>query len=212
MRIWIITFLAMTLFCTLSLSQDENAINKSEILITPIEKPSGLNAVSKISLSKNEDETKTKQYFLTNYPYRISENTLKEEKPSFNLVSSFRSNIRFGGFWDKYAIINFTPEMYIKPFDFISLYANHRISCFVPVKAVKEHFKSLAVQSAAILAVDNSVKFLISSNSLIRSIISFAAKNLVIYYIMKSFNKGNITNENKIIDYENYYYSVSIRF
>ena len=210
MRNLTITFLAAALFCALSSSQDI-MITKSEIA-TSTEMPPELKVVKRISIAKDEVEARTHQYFLTEYRYKFPSGSIKEEKPSFNIVSSFRSNIRFGGFWDKYAIINFTPQMFIKPFDFISIYANHNTSCFVPIKAVKEHFKSLAVQGAAVLAVDNSVKFLLSSNSLISAIVSFAAKNVAIYYIMKSFNKGNITNDNKIVDYQNYYYAFSVRF
>lgn len=133
---------------------------------------------------------------------------LKEES-TFNIVSSFRQNIRFGGFWDRYAIVNFTPDMYIKPFDFISIYAVHNSSYFIPIKAVKEHFKLMAIQSTVILAIDNSVKFLLPLSKTLKSIAGFILKNVVINSFMKDIiNKGS----DKIFEQGNYYCAVSVRF
>jgi len=122
------------------------------------------------------------------------------------LVSSFNNNFHFAGFWNKYAIINVTPQMYIKPFDFISIYANHSTSMYIPIAKVKEHFKSLAVEGAAVLAIDNSVKFLFSSKPLLQSVVNFIAKNIAISFIKKSFEGEKIT------EFKYYYYAVSIRF
>jgi len=122
------------------------------------------------------------------------------------IISSFNNNFHFAGFWDKYAIINVTPQMYIKPFDFISIYANHSTSMYIPVAEVKEHFKSLAFEGTAILVIDNSVKFLLSSKPLLQSIINFFAKNLAINFIKKTFEENNIP------EFKYYYYAVNIRF
>jgi hypothetical protein len=123
-----------------------------------------------------------------------------------SIISSFNNNFHFVGFWDKYAIINVTPQMYIKPFDFISIYANHSTSMYVPIAEVKEHFKALAFEGAAILAIDNSIKFLFSSKPVLQSLINFFAKNLAITFIKKTFE------ENKIPEFKYYYYAVNIRF
>ena len=123
-----------------------------------------------------------------------------------SLITSFNSNFHFAGFWGKYAVINVTPQMYIKPFEFISIYANHSTSMYIPVAEVKDHFKSLAIEGAAILAVDNSVKLLFSSHPLLQSLISFAAKNLMISVIKKTFA------DVKVHEFKYYYYAVSIRF
>jgi len=122
------------------------------------------------------------------------------------LISSFNNNFHFAGFWDKYAVINVTPQMYIKPFDFISIYANHSTSMYIPITEVKEHFKSLAIEGAAIIAVDNAVKFLFSSKPLLQSVINFAAKNFVISLVKKKFSKKSMP------EFKYYYYAVSIRF
>jgi len=123
-----------------------------------------------------------------------------------SLISSFNNNFHFAGFWNKYAVINVTPQMYIKPFEFISIYANHSTSMYIPIAEVKDHFKSLAIEGAAILAVDNSVKLLLSSYPILQSVINFIAKNLAISYIKKTFA------DKKIYEFKYYYYAVSIRF
>lgn len=134
--------------------------------------------------------------------------TIKEES-TFNIVSSFRQNIRFGGFWDRYAIVNFTPNMFIKPFDFLSIYAVHNSSYFIPITAVKEHFKLMAVQSAAILAIDNTIKHLLPAGKMIKAIAGFILKNVVINSLL-----GKIISEgsDKIFEQGSYYCSMSIRF
>lgn len=122
------------------------------------------------------------------------------------IISSFNNNFHFAGFWDKYAVINVTPQMYIKPFEFISIYANHSTSMYVPVAEVKKHFTSLAFEGAAIMAIDNSLKLIFSSNPMIQSIVNFIAKNIAISYIKKTFAEKNIP------EFKYYYYAVSIRF
>ena len=199
-------FLPVILLLNFTYTQD--IIIKIEDNLQSFEKPS-LSSESKITIIKSEESmeyTKTAGMFLR---YQLLSKKSNEE--SFNIVSSFRSNVRFGGFWDKYAIINFTPQMQLKPFDFISLYAHHNISCFIPIKGVKEHFKPLAIQGAAVMAVETSLKFLIPENNIIKTIIGFTAKNLIISYIMKSALQNSL-GENQMLEYDYYYYSVSIRF
>jgi len=165
------------------------------------------------SKSKELDtETSEKTRSVELYRYTVDlmqkSKTVKEEN-TFNIVSSFRQNIRFGGFWDRYAIVNFTPDMYIKPFDFLSIYAVHNSSYFIPIKAMKEHFKLMAVQSAAILAIDNTIKHLLPASKMIKAIAGFVLKNVVINSLLgKIISKGS----DKIIEQGSYYCSMSIRF
>lgn len=165
------------------------------------------------SKSKELDtETSEKIRSVELYRYTVDlmqkSKTVKEEN-TFNIVSSFRQNIRFGGFWDRYAIVNFTPDMYIKPFDFLSIYAVHNSSYFIPIKAMKEHFKLMAVQSAAILAIDNTIKHLLPASKMIKAIAGFVLKNVVINSLLgKIISKGS----DKIIEQGSYYCSMSIRF
>ena len=111
------------------------------------------------------------------------------------LISSFNNNFHFAGFWDKYAIINVTPQMYIKPFEFISIYANHSTSMYIPIAEVKDHFKSLVIEGAAIIAVDNAVKLLFSYSPLLQSVINFTAKNIVINLVKNSSDDSGSSGE-----------------
>jgi hypothetical protein len=135
---------------------------------------------------------------------------VKKEESVFNILSaSYRNNIKFGGFWENYAIVNFTPSVYLKPFSFLSVYANHRHTCFIPMEGLKDHIKSLFIQGAAILAVDNSIRLLFGSGEAVPSIISFAVKTIILNSVMSGINRNR---KYKIQDYESYHYAVSIRF
>jgi hypothetical protein len=200
-------FLLIVLLSTApALSQDRFEISKSrEDTELPELAPSQLDANS--SLNKSNSKEKEILYRYQYDPMEQSRKIMKEES-RFNIVSSFRNNIRFGGFYDRYAIVNFTPQMSFKAAEFISVYAHHNISYFVPVQSAKEHFTSMAAQGAAILAVDNIVKHILPAGIVLRSVTGFILKNTVIHFMTRSIlGKGN----DKVLEYDFYYYSVSIR-
>ena len=132
-----------------------------------------------------------------------------QQKKTFNIVSSFRENIHFGGWWNRYAIINFTPNISLKPFSFISIYANQNLSCFVPIDGIKEHFEFLCVQGASILAIDNTFKLLFDRNRIVPSVIGFALKNVVMAVVMNTLNNHS---PNRLYSFRSYYYSMNITF
>jgi hypothetical protein len=208
----VITILFLpAVFCNLK-AQSPNSAAVDDITLGS-EKSSVIEIGKKEKLTLNE---KIMQNVLINTGSEIRSNFEKQyfnlrpvEKKefTFNIVSSFRKNIRFGGFWENYAIINFTPDMFIQPFDFISIYASHNFSNYIPMTSIKENIKPLAIEGAVILAVDNTVKFLLSFNHILQSIAGFAAKNLVIGLI-KNPNK----EQKKLLEFKYYYYAISIRF
>lgn len=161
-----------------------------------------------VNKENSDEKVHTAELYRYSFDIMQKSKTMKEES-RFNIVSSFRQNIRFGGFWDRYAIVNFTPDMFIQPLDFISIYAVHNSSYFIPIKAVKEHFKLMAVQGAAIMIIDNSVKHLLPAGKMIKSIIGFALKNAVLNTLLKNIiNNGN----DRVFEQGSYYCAVSIRF
>ncbi len=172
--------------------------------------PQALRNSGKRPLEINEQRTTEKESILFRYSmdFLHPQRNLKEEQ-EFNVVKSFRSNIRFGGFWDKYVIVNYTPEMNIQPTKSISIFAQHNLSYFIPITGLKEHFRMMAIQSAAILAIDNSVKLLVPVKGMLNSIVNFALKNAVLHYMLKSVTSNG--NE-KIFEFGYYYYSISVRF
>lgn len=166
----------------------------------------------KISIIKTEESINEAMLEKKLYEFELSNRRVEPKNIpyKFDIVSSFRSNIRYGGFWDKYAIINFTPEMYIKPFDFISVYAIRNMSFWVPIDGIKQNFRSMALRSAAILAADNSVKLFLRNEKVLGPVVGFLLKNFFLYLVNKTEKDSDSKNDLK--NYDNHYYAVSIRF
>ncbi len=186
--------------------------NSPEMLNTPLNSSKVSALTGPNPASKEYDQQIMSMMFDQYYSGRKYFQPQKQVKPpdvKSRLVSSFRENIRFGGFWDHYAIVNFTPAVNIKPFDFMSIYANQNLSCYIPVHGIKEHFKSILVHGAAILVVDNSVKLLNASNSIIQPIAGFILKNIITSILKVYIDKPS---SNKIYSYNSYFYSMTIRF
>jgi hypothetical protein len=209
----VIVILLLSGLVQVQLSQDGAADRVLIISDNAYMRNAALNAVRVNRLSalkiETKDEAEQLRSILLTHPFNIDQQQESKVKRTFNIVSSFRENIRFGGFWGKYAIININPSLNIKPFDFISIYANQNLSCFIPIDGIKEHFKSLFVQGVAILAVDNSVKLFFDSHKILPVLAGFVIKNFIISTVIKSINKQT---GNKMYAYNSYYYSMSIRF
>lgn len=204
--------LAVCCLCPLSISQERfnevtqpgigNPNNTSKYLLRKDSKNS----------SKKSSENTSPEKSVELYRYQVDlmqKNKLLKEENSFNIVSSFRQNIRFGGFWDRYAIVNFKPDMFIKPFEFLSIYAVHNSSYFIPISAVKEHFKLMALQSAAILVIDNTIKHFLPAGKIIKSVTGFLLKNIVMNTMLEKIRNNG---KDKIFEQGSYYCAVSIRF
>ncbi len=159
------------------------------------------------SINKDDNPLDNSDVLLHEYTNSQFQHKKTEVFHAPGIVSTFRSNINFGGFWAGYAIINFTPQMSIKPFDFINIYANHSSSMYVPITEVKSYFKSLAIKGAAVLAIENSLRFVLPPNQMVQSLTGFVLKNLVISLIERSLYKPDA-----VLEFKNYYYSVNIRF
>ncbi len=202
--------LIFILLCGITFAQNIKKVNPT---IIETESPLlNMKSVEQLSIIKTEESINQLSFEKTLYDIQLSayKPGNKNIIPQLDIISSFRSNIRFGGFWDKYTIINFTPEMFVKPAEFISIYAIHSMSYFVPIDGIKQNFKSMALRSAAIMVVDNSVKLFLSASKIIGPVISFLAKNFLIYTINKMEKETDSKNNLNNFSYQ--YYSVSIRF
>jgi len=137
----------------------------------------------------------------------------KKERYKLDFVSSFGSNISFGGFWENYAVLNFTPQISIQPTGFISIYANHYLNCLIPMNSLKEYSGSILLQGIAILSIDQSMKLLLQNKSgWISEIVAFAAKNLLLNLIIKPAINNTSNSLSPPLQFENYYYYMSIAF
>lgn len=130
----------------------------------------------------------------------------------FDLVSSVGSNISFGGIYEKYAFINFTPSMFIRPADGIQIYANHNLLKVVPLEDINNAAGSLILQSIVLVAAENTINMLVNERTWVSDLVSFTLKNILIGMLVRPVVK---TGNRKMIPWiqdESFYYSVGIRF
>jgi hypothetical protein len=210
----VIIFFLLSFLCSVSLYPQDGSDSRSYIIngsTDAVISPTTADQNKRIAVLKNkarENSIGIKSPLL-DYQFHTTRPQHVEERSRFNIVSSFRENIKFGGYWDRYAIINFTPSVNIKPFDFISINASQTLSCFVPIDGIKEHFKILSIQGAAILAVDNTFKLIFGPNKIIQPLIGFAMKLLITSIAMKYVN---IDSKYRMYIYNSYSYSMHISF
>lgn len=190
-----------------SYSQDTNPDNRK--ISQPYKYFSG-----KSELIKSESEYSSAQKILSKkriekFHFEYHKSKIQQHY-SFDLFNSVGSNINFGGIWDKYAVINFTPQISIQPASFLKIYANRFLNCLIPVDGIKGYSASVIIQSALMLAADNALKLMMNSkNNWITDLISFAAKNLLINILIKPDLENS---KSPALLYESYYYSTSIIF
>jgi hypothetical protein len=130
----------------------------------------------------------------------------------FDLVSSVGSNISFGGIYEKYAFVNFTPNMYISPVDDIQIYANHNLVKVVPLEELNNAAGSLILQSIVLVAAENTINILVNERTWVSDLVTFTLKNILIGMLVRPAVK---TGNRKMIPWiqdESFYYSVGVRF
>lgn len=131
---------------------------------------------------------------------------------SFDFSTAVGSNVSIGGLWGRYAIINFTPQIYIKPIRNVEVYANHTVGCLIPLSGINKYYKSITLQSAALIVIDNSLKIFFPERKWITEAISFAAKVIIVNFVTKPAIKESSNTPSPMYHYENFYYTVRITF
>lgn len=147
-------------------------------------------------------------------------NTLKEnlyrreikEEFSFNPVKSLNGNLKFGGFYNGGVDLYFAPEMYIQPFDGVSIYAIRHSHVYIPLEEMQENIQPLLLETVFLAAIENAVNYFtlndeILINKILNGILNFALKNSFTY-ITQAVKK----EDPKIPTWEYYYCSIGIRF
>lgn len=226
MKIQYLKILTLFIFFNeMSMAQDapysiESKKNKSEV-ISNSRITSNLDTYNKQFETYNNKEIKTEK-IISDYNQRFIEEKIirireenKTEQYTFDLITSIGKNINFGGVWDEIAVMNFSPRMYIQPVDFLNIYANYNLSNFIPltdIEITKEHIKSFAFQSIAILALDNFSDILFDSKNWITSLIDFTLKNLAINLLIKPTVSRKNNHTLPWAEDEYYYYSLNLRF
>ncbi len=129
----------------------------------------------------------------------------------FNLIESVNSNVKFGGFYNGSVNIQFSPAMYIKPFQFLSIYANHQKNLFIPMKDLQSNMFSLAAEASGIILVENAVKLFAPPNKVVRGLAEFTLKNCISFLIYSIFNSTQKPTDG-VYKYDFYYISAGITF
>lgn len=136
----------------------------------------------------------------------------KFESRSFDLMSSFGNNIGFGGFHDRYAVINFTPGLDVNPLSFLNVRCLNRLSCYIPVARINEYYKIVFAQGITMIAIDNTLGLISSSSNWILETAAFVTKNLIISFLFEPFIERSESTSNPILEYQYRTFSVSIMF
>ena len=214
----IIYLLMFILYCNVAPAQDTPEKEGSKTFSEKTINPSIKNVSIKNILGDTDHDLKSNINFkneiiIAENNFKFSQNK-KTEKYSFDIISSVGRNINFSGIWDSKVVMNFSPSMYIQPIEFINIYANYRLSSFIPtdLSEGKMQLKSFVIQSLTLLAVDNSVKLLLANDTWISGFIEYAIKNLVMFCFIKPDIKSNNDHTIPRAEDEYYYYSVNIRF
>jgi hypothetical protein len=211
MRIWVKYILLLVITGRLLYSQSVITLNDNNIPNNSLNRSAAINQDQQTKMNNNGSKSidEDMQMKIIKNFHDLMPKPVVQQKPTFNIVASFIENIQFGGWWNKYAIINFTPNINIKPFGFISIYANQNLSCFVPIDGIKEHFEFLCVQGASILAIDNSFKLPFDQSRIVPAVVAFALKNIVMSVVMNTLNNNS---PNRLYSYRSYFYSMNITF
>lgn len=136
----------------------------------------------------------------------LKKREIKEEF-NFNPIKSINGNIKFGGVYDNKVDLYFAPQMYIKPFDWIGIYAIRHKHVYIPIEEIKDNIKPLAIETAGLVIIENVVNFFTLNDKMINGILNFALKN-GFTFLMQSLEDEN----KKLPKWEYYYCSVGIRF
>ncbi len=170
-----------------------------------------LTEISKPKEITYETELKQQISDLMNYGFRDLFRVRKETY-NFDVVSSLGSNVSFGGMYESYAFINFTPQLFIKPTGFLQIYANHNLLKVVPLEDINKSAASLLMQGLLLVAADNAVKYVLNERTWISELVCFTMKNLLMGLLVKPVVKSSNRKMIPWIQDESFYYSVSLRF
>lgn len=135
-----------------------------------------------------------------------------KETYRFDLIQSVNSNVKFGGFYNGSVNIQFSPAMYIKPFSFLSIYANHQKNLFIPMESITGNAVPLAVETTGMVLIENIVKMFAPPDKVIRGVTEFALKNCISLLVYSIFNSSQVSQNSGVYKYDFYYLSAGITF
>lgn len=132
---------------------------------------------------------------------------VKKEEFHFNPVKSLNGNIKFGGFYNGGIDLFVAPDMYIKPFDGISIYAIRRKHTFILLEKVQENIQPILLETVCLAAIENAVNYFTVGDKVLNGILNFALKNGFTYLAQSTKDK-----KKRLPTWESYYFSIGVRF
>ena len=132
---------------------------------------------------------------------------VKKEEFVFNPVKSLNGNIKFGGFYNGGIDLFVAPDMYIKPFDGIAIYAIRRKHTFIPLEKVQENIQPILLETVCLAAIENAVNYFTVGDKVLNGILNFALKNGFTFLSQATKDK-----EKRLPTWESYYFSIGVRF
>ena len=113
---------------------------------------------------------------------------------------------------ENFALLNFTPQLNIDPAEFLNIYANHYYNIFIPLGRAKDISSSVIINSFSLLILDGTSDLLFEDKNWIAQIAEFALKNCIINVFLKPKLTENQFSNDKILHFDNFYYSLRIIF
>ena len=140
----------------------------------------------------------------------LSESLTKRERKEefhFNPIKSLNGNIKFGGLYNNRVDLYVAPDMFIKPFEGVSIYAIRKRHVYIPLEKIKENIPSLLLETLSLAAIENAVNYFTITDKVLNGILNFALKNgfTFLSQTMKEKDKD-------IPSWEYYYFSIGVRF
>ena len=176
-----------------------------------------MNAQQKISTGNLEKRLESKPDERYEFMKSVQINLYKapaeiKENYKFDLIQSVNSNVKFGGFYNGSVNIQFSPAMYIKPFSFLSIYANHQKNLFIPMECITDNAVPLAVETTGMVLIENIVKMFAPPDKVVRGVAEFALKNCVSFIVYSIFNSSQASKSSGVYKHDFYYFSAGITF
>jgi hypothetical protein len=131
----------------------------------------------------------------------------RKEEFVFNPVKSLNGNIKFGGFYNGGIDLFVAPDMYIKPFDGIAIYAIRRKHTFIPLEKMQENIQPILLETVCLAAIENAVNYFTVGDKVLNGILNFALKNGFTYLAQATKDQ-----KRKLPTWESYYFSIGVRF
>lgn len=201
-------FISILILANISIAQKAIKYNEN-ISISPETDLKQISQFDKNSSKINKEKDLNYRLKILNLNYSSIKHP---ENNSFDILGNFGDNISFGGFYESFAILNFTPQLNIKPTGFLNIYANHYLNVLIPLSRAKDVSNSILLNSVSMIALEYVTDLFFRNDNWLAQIAEFAIKNCILNLSLKPGLKNVTANNDSILQFDNYYYSFSIVF